>query len=309
MPTESAKQSLASLAQLPLFVAVAEAKSFSRAATALGVSPSAVSQAVRRLERELGVTLLVRTTRSVNLTEAGARLFTRAGALVDEARGALAEARGAGDQPSGLLRLNVPRFGCRRLLMPLIVGYARAFPSVQVDVVVENRNVDIVKDGFDAGVRLFDAIEKDMLTIRVSPPVRFVVVGSPEYLARHGRPKHPRELVDHSCIAWRSPTHGSLYRWEFEQRGRAIEVGVAGPVTTNDDDVLAECARTGLGLSYVAEHEVTEELASGALETVLDAFAPRIPGLFLYYPRAARSVPKLASFVAYIRASRRGASR
>jgi DNA-binding transcriptional LysR family regulator len=285
------------LAQLPVFLAVAEQKSFTAAARLLRVSPSAVSQAIARLERELGATLVLRTTRSVNLTEAGARLAAEARpalGVVEVALDAIAQKSG---EPQGVLRLNVPRLACQIALPPLLAQYAQRHPEMRVDVTVEDRNVDIVREGFDAGIRLREAVEKDMVTVRLSPPIRFVVVGSKRYLAARGRPKHPRELVDHACIAWRCPTSGELYRWEFEQRGRALEVDVDGPISSNDADVLSACAELGLGLAYVAEHEVRARLRAGKLETVLEPFCPEVPGLFLYYPRAAQRVAKLAAFV------------
>lgn len=292
------------LGQLPVFLAVAEHKSFTRAAKRLGVSPSAVSQAIARLERELGVTLVLRTTRSVNLSDVGARLADQARPLLGALDVAL-ETLARSDAPRGVLRLNVPRLACQVVLAPLLATYCRQFPEMRVDVAVEDRNVDIVRHGFDAGIRLQEAIEKDMISVRLTPPIRFVVVGSKRYFAARGRPKHPRELVEHACIGWRSPTTGELYRWEFERRGRALEVDVDGPITANDGELLVACAEQGLGLCYVAEHELGTRREAGKLETVLDAFCPVVPGLFLYHPRAAQRVPKLAAFIEIARAALR----
>ena len=291
-----------SLAALTVFLAVAERKSFRAAASALGVSRPAVSQAIARLERDVGTALLVRTTRSVNVTEAGARRAERAGGAVGTALGALAAAAGEEALPSwGPLRLNVPRLACRGSLPSLIAAYTSAHPGARVEVHVDDRNVDIVREGFDAGVRLREAVERDMITARISQPFRFVVVGSKAYLARRGRPRHPRDLVDHACVVWRSPTTNDVWRWEFEQRGKTLEVAVDGAVSTNDEDMLVAATGEGLGLAYVAEHAVRAELAAKELETVLEPFCPEVPGLFLYYPRAARNVPKLAAFVACAR--------
>ncbi|HEX9295922.1 MAG TPA: LysR family transcriptional regulator [Polyangiaceae bacterium] len=288
------------LAQLPVFLEVAERRSFSAAARALGLSVSAVSQAVTRLESEVGTPLLVRTTRSVNVTDAGARLVSEAGPAVTAAGAALSALAANRTEAAGTLRLNVPRIASGAL-RPILAAYARAHPSVRTDVFVDDRNVDIVAEGFDAGIRLQEAVQKDMITVRVSAPFRFVVVASRRYLAKHGRPSHPRELVAHECLGWRSPTTGELWRWEFEQRGRAIEVAVDGPIRSTDGDLLAACAEDHLGFAYVAEHEARGQLASGKLESVLEEFCPEVPGLFLYYPRAARRVPKLAAFVACAR--------
>lgn len=285
---------------MPVFLEVAERRSFSGAARALGLSVSAVSQAVTRLEDEVGTSLLVRTTRSVNVTEAGARLVTDVGPAVAAASAALSTLKETRSEPAGVLRLNVPRIACG-ILQPILAKYARTYPSVRIDVFVDNRNVDIVAEGFDAGVRLREAIQKDMITVRLTGPVRFVVVASKRYLAQHGRPSHPRELVRHDCLAWRSPTTGELWRWEFEHRGRDIEIAVDGPVRSNDADLLATCAEDHLGIAYLDEHVVRSQLAAGKLERVLEEFCPEVPGLFLYYPRALRKVPKLAAFVACAR--------
>ncbi len=288
------------LAQLPVFLAVAEEQSFSRAAKRLGVSTSAVSQAVSRLEEEVGVALLLRTTRSVNLTDAGRTLAAEVGPSVIATANALAGVRAAAAEPTGRLRLNVPRLA-RFVLAPLLAAYAERHPKVQVDVIVDDRNVDIVRDGFDAGIRLREAVQKEMVTVRLSPAFKFVVVGSKRYLAARGRPKHPRELVDHACLSWRWSTSGETYRWEFVDRGRDFEVAVDGPIRSNDADMLMEAATRDFGLTYVAAPEVERELASGRLEAVLEKWTPEVSGLFLYYPRSAQRVPKLSAFVALAR--------
>jgi DNA-binding transcriptional LysR family regulator len=178
----------------------------------------------------------------VNLTDAGLRLASEAGPALEVAAQALGATASKRREIGGVLRLNVPRLASRVALPPLIAAYTRDHPEMRIDAVVEDRNVDIVRDGFDAGVRLREAVEKDMVTTRISGPIRFVVAAAPSYLAKHGEPRHPRELVDHACIAWRSPTSGDIYRWEFESRGRAMEVGVTGPITSSDADLLVACA-------------------------------------------------------------------
>ena len=284
------------LGQLPVFLAVAEHQSFSKAARVLGVSTSAVSQAVTRLEAEVGTALLVRTTRSVNLTDTGRRLLAEAGPAVLAASNALASVRSRGAEPEGTLRLNVPHLA-RFALAPLVAAYAKKYPRVLLDIIVEDRNVDIVEGGFDAGIRLREAVQKDMVTVRLSSPFRFTVVGAKKYLAAHGAPKHPRDLVEHACLGWRSLTTGEVYRWEFQERGVDFEVAVRGPLCANDAGMLIDAAGRRLGLTYVAEPEVMSELEKGRLECVLERYCPEVPGLFLYYPRAAQRVPKLAAFV------------
>lgn len=289
------------LAQLPVFLAVAEQKSFSRAARELGISASAVSQAIQRLEKEMGAPLLVRTTRSVNLTEVGKRLVADAKPAVERVAAALGSAQSDDREPSGVLRLNVPRLACHVVLPPILGAFARKHPRVHVDVTVDNRNVDIVADGFDAGIRLRESVQKDMVAVRLSKAVRFVVVASKRYLANHGKPEHPRDLVNHACLGWRTPSSGTLGRWEFQDGEREIEVAVEGPLSSSDPDLLIRAARDGLGLTYVGEHEAFADLQAGRLVRVLTQFSPEVHGLFLYYPRAARQVPKLAAFVACIR--------
>jgi DNA-binding transcriptional LysR family regulator len=295
-----------SLGRLPIFLAVAERRSFSAAATALALSPSAVSQAIAALERELGTALFVRTTRSVNLTDAGKRLAHDARPAVAVLTAALETTAARREELSGTLRLNVPHLACHLVLPPLLTAYVRKHPEMRVDVVVDDRNVDIVADGFDAGVRLHEEVQKDMVAVRISAAFRFVVVASPAYFERHGEPRHPEDLVRHACLPWRSLTTGAVWRWEFEHEGRELEIAVDGPVTSTDAHVLVACACEGLGFAYVPEHDVRRELATGRLRHVLDSYCLEVPGLFLYYPRAAQRVPKLAAFVACARVTQRG---
>jgi len=289
------------LAQLPVFLAVAEHRSFTAAARALGISPSAASQSVARLEEELDVALLVRTTRSVSLTDAGTRLVVEAGPAVAAASTALLAVRRARDEPAGTLRLNVPRVACRVGLPPVLMEYARRYPQVRAEVVVDNRRVDVVREGFDAGIRVEESIDKDMVRVRLTSPMRLVVVGSKRYFAARGRPKHPRELVRHACLGWRSFARAGEHRWAFHDRGRDLEVGVSGPIFSNDAELLIACAERDVGLAFVAQPEVARQLASGKLETALDDYAVDIAGLFLYFSRAARHVPRLRAFVACAR--------
>jgi DNA-binding transcriptional LysR family regulator len=294
------------LAQLPIFIAVAELRSFTAAARRLRLSTSAASQAIARLETELGVTLLHRTTRSVNVTEAGARLLEEAAPALRAATDALANAKTERQGLSGSLRLNVPRIACRVGLPTVLAEYARRHPEVRVEVAVEDRQVDIVKEGFDAGIRARASIHKDMIEMRLTPPIRFAVVGSKRYFARHPKPKHPRDLVHHACLGWRPLGGNSEYRWEFSEKGRDLEVAVHGPLISNDTELLVACAERDLGLAFVVESEARRELAAGAVETALDDYATSVDGLFLYFPTSARGAPKLRALVECARQSLNG---
>lgn len=289
---------------LVAFAAVAERRGFSAAARVLGVSPSALSQAVRALEERVGTPLLVRTTRSVNVTDAGARLLERAAPHLREAITAMDEVTLGKDEVAGRLRLSVPRDALPVVVEPVLPRLAAAHPRLAVEVSVEDRLVDVVREGHDAGIRLSEAIEKDMIAVRVTPPFRFVVVGSPGYLARAGEPMRPRDLLQHACIRFRSPTTGALYAWELERGGREWELAVDGPITTNDGRVLLSAAREGLGLAYVSEHAAAADVAAGRLRVVLAGYAAAVPGYFLYFAARAREQPKLRALVAALRAGR-----
>ncbi|MFT3928583.1 MAG: LysR family transcriptional regulator [Myxococcales bacterium] len=291
----------ATLGRLRMFVAVAERRSFSAAARAMGISPSAASQAVTRLESELGCALLVRTTRSVALTDAGTRLLGEAAPALASAEQALLGMKTRRSEPAGLLRLNVPRIACQLGLPRLLAEYTRRHPEMRVEVVVDDRRVDVVRDGFDAGVRSRTSVQKDMVRVPMTGPARLVVVGAKRYFSNRKRPKHPRDLIDHVCLGWRSLQGGAEYQWEFSEQGRALSVAVDGPVVSNDTALLIACATAGLGLAFVVEAEVRRELASKQLEIVLGEFAIEVPGLFVYFPRAARQVPKLRAWLDCVR--------
>lgn len=285
------------LALIAPFMAVASHRSFAAAARNAGVSPSAMSQAISRLETELGVQLLVRTTRSVNLTDAGLSLYE---ACQPALRQILASMTGLGrnaQEVGGILRLNVPRLACAPLLPGLLRAVHERHPHLVVDVVVDDRNVDIVESGFDAGIRTHEEIERDMLAVRLSRPFRFLTVGSPDYFERVGTPQHPRDLVRHVCLPWRSPTTGSSWRWEYRDKGRPLHVGVNGPVSSTDGEFLVSCARTGLGLTYACEPQVADDLSQGNLMSTLEGFSIELAGLFLYYPKSSQRNPRLAAFV------------
>jgi DNA-binding transcriptional LysR family regulator len=286
-----------SIAQLQVFLAVARRRSFSGAASELGVTPSAVSQAVKQLEEHLGVVLLARTTRSVSPTDVGRRLLERAGPGLDEALAALTEVTAQPGETVGRVRLTVPRVAVPYVIQPVVHVFRERHPRVDVEVVVEERLVDVVAEGYDAGVRLSEAIELDMVQVRLTEAFRFLVVAAPGYLARRGIPKRPEDLLHHECITFRMASTGTMYAWEFERGRRTWRVPVRGGVTTNDSVLRVTLAEQGVGLSYVAEPVVAEALREGRLVRVLEAYAVTVPGFFLYYPSRAQRSPALRLFV------------
>ena len=254
------------LPQLQVFLSVARLRSFSGAARELRVSTSAVSQAVRQLEEQLRVVLLTRTTRSVSLTDAGRKLVESAGPGVAQALTAVAEAAARPGETVGRLRLSVPQAAVPYVVSPVLPKFRSRHPRVDVEVVVEDRFVDIVAEGYDAGVRLAEAIERDMVQVRLTNPFRFVVVGAPTYLAQHGTPQRPEDLLQHECITFRLST-GALYGWELERGRRNWRVPVRGGMVTNDSRLRISLAEEGMGLAYAMEPIVAEQLRKGRSPT------------------------------------------
>ena len=283
------------------FLAVAKHLNFRKAAGDLGVTPSAIGQAVRALETRVGAALFTRTTRSVGLTQAGARFRARVGPAFAELVEAAAAARQIGEQPEGLLRLTVPRAVVAPILQPVVAGFCRAYPDIELEVSVSEQLVDIVSGGFDAGIRIGNLLEADMVKVRLTPPFRLVVVGSPSYFARHGRPDKPDGLREHACLRLRR-TDGSLAPWQLQDRGDAIEAHVAGPFIANEYPTLLAAAIEGTGLAHVPEPIAAELIASGKLITALDDFAVTAPGVFLFYPDRRQILPKLRAFIDYLAA-------
>lgn len=284
------------LNDLAAFSAVAEHRSFRKAADALGVSRSALSHALRGLERNLGIRLLNRTTRSVSSTDAGARLLARLGPLLqdlDAALDTLADARGT---PGGTLRINASKGAARLLLRDAVPEFLARYPDVELDLVSEGRLVDIVDQGFDAGVRLAEAVPQDMVAVRIGGDVRFLAVASPDYLAGRVLPVVPDDLRHHRCVRQRLPS-GKRYRWEFGKHGEEIIIDVSGALTLDDNDLMVEAAADGLGIAYVPESFARGLLDEGRLVTVLEDWCPPAPGLALYYP-GHRHVPSaLRAFI------------
>lgn len=283
-----------------VFLAVAEQRSFRQAAAMLGVTPSAISQAVRALEARIGATLFLRTTRSVGLTEAGERFLARAKPAFEELVAASEAARDLGQRPTGLLRLSVPRAVVSVLLEPLLASFCEAYPEVEVEIAVSEELIDLAALGFDAGVRLGQLIAADMVAVPLSPPFRFIVVGSPAYLARRDPPQRPDDLRDHACLRLRRSS-GALALWSLVDRGRPVEIAVSGPLIANDFIATLGAAVRGVGLAQVPEPIAAALLAQGKLVQVLEPYAPMTPGMFLYYPSRRQMMPKLRAFVDHVK--------
>lgn len=279
---------------------VADKRNFTAAAEELGVSPSAISKMIRLLESRLGVALLSRTTRSTSVTEAGEKFLSQAGPALDQIFVALKEVSTYASKPSGLLRLNIPLFSYA-YLAPLIASFLSKYPNVSVEVFFEDVASDVVEKGFDAGVRDSDILAKDMVALKLFGPIRFVVVGSPKYLNKMGRPKHPHDLLSHNCLRVRVDDDWIYDKWEFEQKGKAFQVHIKGPLILNDTIQALNAATDGLGLMYVTEDFAKDKISAGKLEIVLNQFAPTSEGYYLYYPRRSQVQPKLRAFVDHIK--------
>ena len=282
------------------FLSVAQHRSFRRAAAELGVTPSAISQAVRAIEARVGAALFTRTTRSVGLTEAGERFLSRAKPAFEELVAASEVARDLGRRPTGLLRLSVPRAVVPILLQPLIASFCQAYPEIEVEIAASAELVDLAAEGFDAGVRLGQFIAADMVAVRLTRPFPVVIVGSPAYLARRGEPRRPDDLRRHACLRFRR-TNGALALWSLADNARAIEAAVSGPLIANDFPTLLGAAIDGMGLAQVPEPVAADAVRTGKLVRVLDAFAPSAPGVFLYYPSRHQMTPKLRAFIDHVK--------
>lgn len=278
-----------SLTDLNAFIAVASHRSFRRAADMLGVSHSALSHSMRGLEGTLGTRLLNRTTRSVSLTQEGERLLARITPILGSLNDALEEVAAAAGQPSGLVRINGSDGAIRVLLQTVVPRLQARYPRVELDLCAEGQLVDIVERGFDAGVRLGEAVPKDMIAVRLGPDIRFLAVASPVYLRRHPAPRTPEDLHQHRCIRQRLPS-GKRYRWEFSKRGKEVAIDVPGTLTLDSNRLMAEAAADGLGIAYVPELYADAYLKKKRLVAVLEDWCPAIPGLFLYFP-ANRHMP------------------
>ncbi|PBB90889.1 LysR family transcriptional regulator [Mesorhizobium sp. WSM3864] len=290
------------LSQLAVLAAVAQCASFRGAARELGIAPSAVSHAVASLEARLGVRLLARSTRSVAPTEEGARLLERLRPALSEIDLALETAVEARDRPAGNLRLSVPRTAAHLVLTPRLAAFMAAYPEIVLEVVIEDRFTDVVEGGFDAGVRLGESLQRDMIAARIGPNIRGAVVGAPSYFATMPKPRHPRDLADHRCIRFRFSS-GILYRWEFEKDGEEIEIAAQGPLILDEDHLIAQAAIDGAGLAFVFEDYVKAPLVDGRLMRVLEDWCPAFDGFFVYYPSRRQMRPALRAFVDFFKVS------
>jgi len=290
------------------FLSVAQHRSFRGAAAALGVTPSAVSQAIRALEARVGAVLLARTTRSVGLTEAGERFLSRAKPAFEELVAAGDAARDVGQRPTGLLRLSVPRPVVPLILEPVIASFAQAYPEIELEIVASGEMVDLVAGGFDAGIRLGQFIAPDMVAVRLTPPFPLAVVGSPDYLRRRKRPERIDDLRSHACLRFRR-SNGSIAPWSFLDGNKAVEAIVSGPLIAHDYPTLLGAAVQGVGLAQVPRPLAAEAIADGRLHALLGPFAVTNPGVFLYHPDRRQVLPKLRAFIEHVRYQSADASR
>ena len=289
------------LADLIAFAAVAEERSFTRAAAKLGTSQSALSHTVRRLETRLGVRLLTRTTRSVAPTEAGERLLRTLGPAFDQIDAELAQLGGLRDKPAGTIRISASDHAARAIVWPKLAALLPDYPDIKVELSIDSGFVDIVAERFDAGVRLGEQVAKDMIAVRVGPELRMAAVAAPGYFARRPKPETPHDLAAHDCINMRLRTLGGLYAWEFEKDGRELKVRVDGRLIFNDVGLILETALEGYGIAFLPDDHVAEAIADGRLVRVLEDWCPPFPGFHLYYPSRRQQSPAFALVVEALR--------
>jgi DNA-binding transcriptional LysR family regulator len=294
------------LFELNAVAAISAHRSFRAAATELGISPSALSHAIAGLEKRLGVRLINRTTRSVSLSQAGERFLARVSPALREIAGAMEDVNAFRDTPTGTLRINFKERAGHLILRPVVAKYLRLYPDMQVELTVEGRPIDIVAEGFDAGIRLAESVPQDMVAVPCGPDSRFIVVGAPSYFERKSVPRSPADLLAHECIRRRMPG-GKLYRWEFEKRGEEMALDVPGRLTLDNDGLMIEAALEGLGLAFVSDWWVADYLGDGSLQAVLEDWTPPFPGLCLYYPRHRHMTAGLRAFVDLIRQEKKSA--
>lgn len=291
--------------ELAAFAAVARERSFTRAGAKLGVSPSALSQTIKGLEGRLGVRLLTRTTRSVAPTEAGDRLLQTIAPRFEEIEQALVALAEMRERPAGTIRITAGEHAARSVLQPGLARLLPDYPDIRVEIVVDYGLVDIVSEGFDAGVRLGEQVAKDMIALRIGPDMRMAVVGSPAYFRGRAAPRTPQDLTDHNCINMRLPTYGGLFPWEFEKDGRELKVRVDGQLIFNTIRQRLDSALRGLGLAYMPEDVAAPFIASGELIRVLEDWCPPFSGYHLYYPSRRHSSPAFSLLVDALRIKER----
>ena len=289
-------------AELTAFMAIYEARSFRDAALRLGVTPSALSRTLRRLEDRLGLRLLNRTTRSVGPTEAGALLYARLVPVVASLEEAVTDATALRGDPVGTVRLNLPRLAAQLILMPRLAQFSTSYPGVRLDIVIDDGLTDVVAKGFDAGIRIGDRLAQDMIAVRLTPAYRIAVVGSPVYFAEFAPPEMPHDLSRHRCINYRWAASGQLYRWPFRGPEGVLEVDVDGPLVVNDTGFIFDAALAGLGLACLPETAVEPHIASGTLVRVLETWCEPFPGFYLYHPGRHHTPPALRALISFLQA-------
>ncbi|CAN7435961.1 LysR family transcriptional regulator [Bosea sp. LjRoot237] len=296
------------LNQLTWFQVVAEERSFTRAAAKLGVAQSTLSHTIKQLEARMGIRLLSRTTRNVATTAAGERLLQTITPRIAEIEDEIAALTALRDKPSGSIRLTLSDHALESVVWPKLKPILRDYPDISVELILDSTFRNIVEEGFDAGVRLGESVEKDMIAVRIGPDWRLVAVASPVYLATHGAPEHPQDLVRHICINMRHETAGGLYAWEFEKGGQELRVRVSGQLTFNNSYAMIDAAVSGYGIAYVPGDIVERQIASGELIQVLDDWSPFFDGYFLYYPSRRQNLPAFKVIVEALRHRNRSES-
>jgi len=290
--------------ELKAFSAIVEEGSFVRAAARLRVSPPALSQSIRQLEARVGVRLLNRTTRSVSATAAGDALFSRLAVAFGELESAIADVHAARDRPAGSLRINVPRVAAMRFIAPILGDFQRAYPDIALTVIVDDTLADIVEGRFDAGIRLGERLQKDMVAVKLSEDLQMAAVAAPAYLENLAIPRHSQELHQHQCIKFEWPGGGNLYRWEFARGKRALEIAIEGSLTVNDTELMLNAVLDGVGIAYMFEYQVRPWIEQGRLVRFLEAWSPSFPGFYLYHPSSRHVPPALRAFIDFMRARR-----
>lgn len=282
------------------FLRVAERRSFSAAAADLGVSPSAISQTVKALEARVGAPLFMRTTRSVGLTQAGEMFLERAAPAYAGLIDAYEAARNLGNRPAGRLRINLMRGAVQPLFEPILAGFCETYPDIEIEIFADDSLADLSAGGFDAGIRMGESLDADVVAVRLTGPFRFVVAAAPAYFAKYGRPETPEDLRSHQCVRLRLGT-GALMPWSFEHGNREYEMNVTGPVIVNDFSAMIVAMRSGVALGMIAEPTASPLVEAGLLELALSGYASSTSGLFLYYPSRKQVMPKLRAFIDYVR--------
>ena len=287
--------------QLTWFQAVAEERSFTRAAARLGVAQSTLSHTIKQLEANMGIRLLNRTTRNVAPTTAGERLLLALAPRIAEIEGEIAALSELRDKPSGTVRLTLSDHALESVVWPKLKPVLHNYPDISVELILDSMFRNIVEEGYDAGVRLGESVEQDMIAVRIGPDWRLIAVASPDYFAAHGKPEHPRDLVNHRCINMRHESSGALYAWEFEKDGKELNVRVEGQLAFNNSYAMIDAAVSGYGIAYVPHSIVEQQIGSGELVQVLDDWSPWFDGYFLYYPSRRQNLPAFQVVVEALR--------